>query len=375
MLFVSVLTFGALGFAPSFAHAQEADGGDYSGGCCGGSYSTGADFTSNPVYDNGQGSYSTGADFTTNPTYDQGSYSTGAEYYSQPSYDTTTGTGGGYSTNGYSTGGYSTGGYSTGGYTTGSGYMVGGTGYSTGYYTQPTYSTPVSTPSNTYAPVNTWDNGNTYAPTTVTDTTTDNTCTGNSCNSDDHSVVNITNPAPVINNNNVVDNYTPPQTTSVQTPVVYVQNQNQNQVCASGYYGTYPNCYINQAPYSQPVVYQQPQVYQQPVAYQQAAPYVSLTQVPYTGLDLGFWGTIAYWGFMVVFALFAAYLIAVKRVQNNVARYLKVVLFGADDEAVAVPATVAYAEVAVAAPAVAHNTNSDVIDSFIMSQINRTRIA
>ncbi len=243
--------------------------------------------------------------------------------YSTPSYST-----GGYGTTGYSTGGYSTGGYSTGG-----GYMIGG-GYG--------YNAPIATaPSNTYAPVNTWDNGNTYAPT--------NTCVGNSCNKDDHSVVNITNPAPVINNNNVVANYAQPAATSYAT----------QQYCQSGYSGTYPNCYRQQ-----PIVYQQP-----PVAYNTATPYVSLSQVPYTGLDLGFWGSIAYWGAFVLFALFAAYLIAIKRVQNNIAAYLKSVLFGADEEVIETADVVT----APSAPAPAPLMEGDVIDSFIMSQINRAR--
>jgi hypothetical protein len=91
---------------------------------------------------------------------------------------------------------------------------------------------------------------------------------------------------------------------------------------------------------------------------------------------LGFWGSIAYWGAFVLFALFAAYLIAIKRVQNTIAAYLKSVLFGTDEEAEVetttdtetapqintTPATVAVA-----------TTNGDVIDSFIMSQINRAR--
>ena len=228
-----------------------------------------------------------------------------ADTYSTPSYSTT-----GYSTGGYSTGGYSTGGYLTGGY----GYTTGG-GYS---------------------------NSNVYAPTTVTT----NTCVGtNNCNT------NIQNPAPVINN-----------------VVTYGGNTNTTQYCASGYYGTYPNCYlINQ----QPIVYQQPPV----VAYG-ATPYVSLSQVPYTGLDLGFWGTIAYWGAFVLFALFAAYLIAIKRVQNTIALKLKTFLFGSnesEEEAVAVTTmTLAPVKVAYSAPV---QTSEDVIDSFIMSQVTRTRHA
>jgi hypothetical protein len=228
-------------------------------------------------------------------------------------------------TGGYGSTGFMTGGFSTGGYSTGGGYMTGG-----GYRT-PSYSTPVvATPSNT------------------TINTDASVCSHsvNSCNHDDHSVVNITNPAPVINNNNVVANYAP-----TPAPV--------QQYCAAGYYGTYPNCY-RQAPVAQPVVYSS------------ATPYIALSQTPYTGLELGFWGSIAYWGFMVVFALFAAYLIAIKRVQNTVANYLKSVLFGTDDEEVEAPTTDETPE----APAfVAAATKGDEIDSFIMSQINRARHA
>ncbi len=288
ILFVSVLTVGAFTLAPA-AHAQEWDGGDYIGGCCGDT-----------------GSYTESIDY---PAADQGSYTESVDY-AQPqdySYDTS-----------YDTG-YSMGGYSTGGY-----------GYST-----PVYSTP----------------SNVYAPTTVTT----NTCTGvNNCNTDDHSVVNISNPAPVFNN--VIANYGGTQT--------------QTQYCASGYYGTYPNCYLN---YQQPIVYQQPRI-----AYA-ATPYVSLSQVPYTGLDLGFWGTIAYWGAFVLFALFVAYLIAIKRVQNSIALKLKHFLFGTphaeyvEESAAALHATPAQAR-SVEFVAAAQSSE-DVIDSFIMSQINRPRRA
>jgi len=219
----------------------------------------------------------------------------------------------------YGSTGYSTGGYSTGGYSTGGGYMIG----------TPAYHTPVVVPS---------------APSNTTVTTNNNTCTNNSCNHDDHSVVNIQNPAPVINNNNVVANYAPTPAPSYPT----------QQYCPVGYYGTYPNCYRQMA---------------QVVAYG-SAPYVSLSQVPYTGLDLGFWGTIAYWGFMVAFALFAAYLIAVKRVQNSIANWLKEFLFGTDEVAAPAQRQTSFSTV-VTAPAAPAPHNSDAIDPFILSQINR----
>src|SRR6185369_3712323 len=64
-----------------------------------------------------------------------------------------------------------------------------------------------------------------------------------------------------------------------------------------------------------------------PVAYNQT-PYIALSAVPYTGLDLGFWGTIAYWGFLVLWCLVAAYLVVVKKVQNRILRSLNSFLFG-----------------------------------------------
>jgi hypothetical protein len=336
VLFVTVLSFGA---TATFAHAQEFDGGfdfgsDTGSGCCGDtSYSgnsslEGIDYSYTPSYSDYSGNSSLeGIDYTYPPTYDSTGYSTGGSMAG--SYPT-----GGYSTGGYSTGGYSSGGFSTGGYMIGSSYPI---------QTAPIiFNNPVPSNTSIYAPTNT------------------NTCTGNSCNSDDHSVVNISNPAPVINNNNVIAS-----TPSYQPPA-YQPPAYQQQYCQSGYYGTYPNCYRQQMP-----------VYQQPMAYNNT-PYVSLSQVPYTGLDLGFWGTIAYWGAFVLFALFAAYLIAIKRVQNNIARSLKVLLFGESETAEEAAAPAAEAQVeTVAAPAVAAEaqTNGDMIDSFIMSQVNRARTA
>lgn len=302
----------------SVAHATEGDVGGYSADTFGGGwYDVGSGYT--PAANTGW--YDVASGYT--PVNDTGWYDVGSGYtpsYSTPSYS-----------NGYGSG-YSTGGYSTGGYSTGGGYTIG-----TPIAPHPIlYPAPISTPAVSTP-------SNTYAPTTV------NTCTGNSCNSDDHSVVNITNPAPVINNNNVVANYQQPVATQ--------------QYCQSGYYGTYPNCYINQQPPSYP---------RPPVVYNTATPYVSLSQVPYTGLELGFWGTIAYWGAFVLFALFAAYLIAIKRVQNNIANYLKSVLFGTDEEEVETTETAPATPSPASAPV---GTEGDTIDSFIMSQINRARHA
>lgn len=298
IVFVSVLTVGAFSIAPA-VHAQEWDGGDYSGGCCGDvSYPDSIDYGN-------QTSYPDSID------YPQQEYTPEVSGYES------------YGSTGYSTGGYSTGGYN----------------YTTPYYA------PYHAPTASYA---TPSYSNTYAPTTIT--TTDNTCTINSCNNDDHSVVNISNPAPIINN--VVANYG--------------GSQANVQYCAQGYSGTYPNCYRQN----------QPIVYQAPIAYTASTPYVSLSQVPYTGLDLGFWGTIAYWGAMIAFALVVAYLIAIKRVQNVIALKLKNFLFGTTEEAeeVVVTTHAPAVQVAYSAP-VATQSSEDVIDSFIMSQVNRPRRA
>ncbi len=286
--------------APIAAHADDLSGGgsDYVD-----TYTPSSD-TSGSDYVDTYTPSSSGSDYvdTYTPSYSTPSYSTGTSY-STPSYST-------------------------------SAYTLPSYSYSTPTYSTPSYTTN-PTSSNTYAPsttyVPTYDNGNTstYAP--VTDTTTNNSCTGNSCNT------TVTNPAPVINNNDIVANYA-----AAQVPV-----------------------YTNPAPV----------VYQAPVAYNAATPYVTLTQVPYTGLDLGFWGTIAYWGFMIGFALVVAYLIAIKRVQNGIAKSLKHFLFGStdgDDKGTLM--LVRQASVVVTAPAHAQ-TSEDIIDSFILSQINRPRRA
>src|SRR6185437_5211435 len=166
----------------SFAKADGFDGGDF-----GGFDTTGYTDYSAPSYDNTGGWDTTGYTDYAQPTTDNygGWDTTGYTDYTTPSY---------------STGGYMTGGRSTGGYSTGGGYMIGG-GYG--------YNTPVA-PS--YS--------NTYAPTTVTTNTSVCSKGNHQCNT------TITNPAPVINNNNVIANYSQPT----------------QQYCQSGYSGTYPNC-------------------------------------------------------------------------------------------------------------------------------------
>lgn len=204
-----------------------------------------------------------------------------------------------------------------------------------------------------------------YAPTTIDDHTyapiLTNTCTAvNSCNTsyDDHSVFNApttittTNPAPVIINNST-PNYSYPQ--PVYTPQYQYQSQYQQQ-------------------------YQAPVAYNYPPSYQYAAaPYVSLSAVPYTGLDLGPVGTTLYWSFLVLWSLAAAYLIAVKKVQNKVFASLNNFFYGSASQldskkssdlpssgaTLATPASQTFSHQAA--------TAMTGIDSFIQSQINRAR--
>jgi lipopolysaccharide export LptBFGC system permease protein LptF len=120
-----------------------------------------------------------------------------------------------------------------------------------------------------------------------------------------------------------------------------------------------PQQYQYQAQYQQPMP-----VYQQPISYNKPAPYVTLKSVPYTGLDLGFWGTIAYWIFLVLWCFAAAYFIVVKRVQNKLVRFLNGFLFGKNVTAAATHTP--------AAPKAAAKTETDMgIDPFIASQIKR----
>lgn len=89
-----------------------------------------------------------------------------------------------------------------------------------------------------------------------------------------------------------------------------------------GYNGQQVTCsatvYVDQYVVVPPVIYPQPPV----------VPYVTLATVPYTGLDLGPVGAVVYWGFLALVCLVLAYLIAVRRLQNDIARSLKTFLFG-----------------------------------------------
>ncbi|HVV39049.1 MAG TPA: hypothetical protein VHD31_01865 [Candidatus Paceibacterota bacterium] len=105
-----------------------------------------------------------------------------------------------------------------------------------------------------------------------------------------------------------------------------------------------------------------------PPVYQNPVPYVTLAAVPYTGLDLGPVGTTVYWGFLIAWCVFAAYLIAVKRVHMKIARWYNNALFGEETHVVhaahVAPAARAQER---AVPAI----EVEGVDSFIISQIHR----
>jgi len=181
-----------------------------------------------------------------------------------------------------------------------------------------------------------------YAPTNT------NTCTApNTCNTsvDDHSIFNA------------------PTTVTVSGGG------------SGGSYPVYVPTYQPQYPVYVPTYQPQYPVYTPPVVYPNPTrqPYVSLNQVPYTGLDLGPVGTVLYWGFLVFWVLLAAYLIVYKRVQTKVVAGLNSFLFGA-------PTTGTHAKVVMPTSAPAHKAyvapaakNDDAIDPFIASQISRNK--
>ena len=98
-------------------------------------------------------------------------------------------------------------------------------------------------------------------------------------------------------------------------------------------------------------------------------PFVTLSAVPYTGLDLGPVGTVLYWGFLAFWCALAAYLIVIKRVQNNVYASLKTVLFGK----AAASATAMHTAHSAHASHAAVAAHEDKTDDFIAAQLNRVR--
>jgi hypothetical protein len=118
-------------------------------------------------------------------------------------------------------------------------------------------------------------------------------------------------------------------------------------------------------------------------------PYITLSSVPYTGLEMGPVATAAYWSFLVLWTLVAAYLIAVKKVHYSMARRIKSFLFGSNEadgapaQAVDMATLVATVQAIIngqhAAPKVTlrtttnHDASVDATDEFVLSQIHRNK--
>lgn len=122
-------------------------------------------------------------------------------------------------------------------------------------------------------------------------------------------------------------------------------------------------------------------------------PYITLAAVPYTGLDLGPVGTAIYWGFLIAWCLFAAYLIAIKRIHMTLYRWYKKALFGEEVHihAAVEPSFAGFSQSdlvklagmlrgVVEGPTTyagyispKTSVSEDAADNFITSQINRTR--
>ena len=275
------------------------------------------------------------------PTYDSGGWDDVGYYdMSTPTYADT------YD---YSTGSY--GGYSSPSYTQ--------PNYTRPNYTQPNYTRPNYTQPNYTAPsyTNTWDNGNTY---TYAPSNTETCNAVNSCNDNSYRDNSIYSPTNIVtDSHNIVTSsfdshnvYNPYPVSYPTTQVVYASAPVQPTYTQPAYQPTY-----------QPT-YQQPRV-----AYNN--PGISLAAVPYTGLDLGPWGTAVYWGFLVLWCLIAAYLIAVKKVQNKFATWL----FGSTALTTGGATPVAAKTAQVAPKAAVMETKIAPqfagIDPFIASQISR----
>lgn len=145
--------------------------------------------------------------------------------------------------------------------------------------------------------------------------------------------------------------------------------QNGQQVTCSAFVQVVGNTGYYQPPV-QPPYY--PPAYQPTYPTYTNDPYVTLSAVPYTGLELGSYGKVLYWSFLILWCVFAAYLLAVRRVYNDMARWFRRSLFGG-----AVPAQVhtAHAEHHltnhVAHQQVEKNTAIEAADPFIAAQLER----
>jgi hypothetical protein len=331
----------------SLAHAQDAgDNGD----CCGDTSSYAGSTYDTPTYagstyDNTPAPSYVGSTYDT-PTYVGSTYDTpqSSTDYSYPSDSTD------YSYPSGSSSGYSSPSYSY-------------PSYSTPSYSYPTYSYPASSAPTYTAP----SNSNTYAPTNTTTTITDNgnSCTaGNSCNTTyngGNTTITTTTPAPVIDNNNVIASTPAPVQTVYQQVPVYTSQPVYTPTYSAPVCNT---CSCNSAYCPQTVAYNNP-----------ATPYISLTAVPYTGLDLGPAGEVIYWSLLILMCLVGAYLIAVKRVQNTMAAWLKAFLLGEKESAKTdvseTSTSMSHAYVAPIRSSHMIPAPTSGVDDFIMAQVHR----
>ena len=185
-------------------------------------------------------------------------------------------------------------------------------------------------------------------------TVTTNTCVNNSCNYTDNSIVD--NSVKISNSFNNQKQKKQQYNDCYDYDYGYGYNGYSQGYGQQGYnYGSYNydnHCYT----------------YAAPIAYN-TTPYITLSQAPYTGLDLGPVGEVLYWTFMVLWCLGAAYLIVVKRVQNKLVGFLNGFLFGSASATAAHSTHAPARSYAATAPA---PVTEDGIDPFIASQIKRS---
>ena len=187
-------------------------------------------------------------------------------------------------------------------------------------------------------------------------------------------------------NNNVITISAP--ATPVYQPVTY-QTPTYQQYCPSGTTGTYPNCYAQQYDICPNIAgiqtvlpsgyyLQNGNCYQQytpPVYNNPQNPFITLSALPYTGLDLGPVGTALYWSFLILWCLIAAYLIVVKKVQTRIVRWINTFLFGSTALATENNTVDGLKTATAPQPKQKQEVKNEFgrIDSFIASQILRAR--
>src|SRR3989344_1963748 len=225
---------------------------------------------------------------------------------------------------------------------------------------------PAPAPSNTNVNTNTNTCTGGSCNTTPVYTYVDNTCSNpGSCSTtyddhsvisfDDHSIFNAPTDDHSVFNAPTTVTITNPASVQQQPTIIYQQPPQPA-----------PQPYVAYQPVYQPTPSYNPPPAPRPVSMQQQ-PYVTLSQIPYTGLDLGPIGTALYWSFLVLWTLFMAYLIVYKRVQAKLVNGLNKFFFAGpkqaeprrgNGEAKSVKETFA-------------NGSMQGIDPFIASQINR----